>query len=274
MKIKKINIVDSRILNTSVRMIKKNLFGKEYYIAGSYIKKVKEPIYATIYGRKTCILNDGYIWIQMLNIQERFVITMNYDRERRLLQWYFDITKRNFLDESNYPCYEDEYIDVVLNTDGSTQLLDKNELKESLIRHEITQEEYQNCLLLANQVEMFAKENFHTLSDISYMLITYFSNHFDTLMQQERELKREKNKVTILEQKNKIDRTIKSKNQIRNEIKKGLKVKIVLKKDQKTGILTEGIVKDILTSSSVHHRGIKVRLEDGQVGRVQEILEE
>ena len=61
-------------------------------------------------------------------------------------------------------------------------------------------------------------------------------------------------------------------NQIRDNIKPGMRVKIVLKKDQPTGILTEGIVKDILTNSKVHHRGIKVRLEDGQVGRVQEII--
>lgn len=61
-------------------------------------------------------------------------------------------------------------------------------------------------------------------------------------------------------------------NQIRINITPGLRVKIVLKKDQPTGILTEGVVKDILTNSKVHPRGIKVRLEDGQVGRVQEIL--
>ncbi len=61
-------------------------------------------------------------------------------------------------------------------------------------------------------------------------------------------------------------------NQVRDNIKPGIRVKIVLKKDQPTGILTEGIVKDILTNSKVHHRGIKVRLEDGQVGRVQEII--
>lgn len=61
-------------------------------------------------------------------------------------------------------------------------------------------------------------------------------------------------------------------NQIRSNIKPGIKVKIVLKKDQPTGVLTEGIVKDILTNSAVHPRGIKVRLEDGQVGRVQEII--
>ncbi len=58
----------------------------------------------------------------------------------------------------------------------------------------------------------------------------------------------------------------------RFNIKQGLKVNIVLKQDQRSGKLTSGIVKDILTNSPVHPHGIKVRLTDGQVGRVQEIL--
>ncbi len=61
---------------------------------------------------------------------------------------------------------------------------------------------------------------------------------------------------------------------VRANIKPGILVNIVLKKDQRTGELTEGIVKRILTSAPKHHRGIKVMLDDGQVGRVQEILEE
>jgi uncharacterized repeat protein (TIGR03833 family) len=61
---------------------------------------------------------------------------------------------------------------------------------------------------------------------------------------------------------------------IRADIKPGMLVSIVLKKDQKSGIRTEGVVKDLLTSAPKHHRGIKVRLTDGQIGRVQEILEE
>ncbi|MDQ2177118.1 YwbE family protein [Marinifilum sp. D714] len=58
----------------------------------------------------------------------------------------------------------------------------------------------------------------------------------------------------------------------RENIKPGLKVKIVLKEDQRSGKLTEGIVKDLLTNSAIHPHGIKVRLESGQVGRVQEIM--
>lgn len=61
---------------------------------------------------------------------------------------------------------------------------------------------------------------------------------------------------------------------IRKNIHAGLKVNIVLKKDQRTGKLTEGIVKDILTNSPNHPHGIKVRLTNGDVGRVQEILQD
>lgn len=60
--------------------------------------------------------------------------------------------------------------------------------------------------------------------------------------------------------------------QNRNDIHPGLPVAIVLKKDQRSGKLTEGIVKDILTSAPYHSRGIKVRLADGQIGRVHAIL--
>ena len=63
-----------------------------------------------------------------------------------------------------------------------------------------------------------------------------------------------------------------SDNITRSSIEPGDEVLIVLKKDQRTGKLTRGIVKDLLTKSPNHHRGIKVRLEDGQVGRVQKIL--
>ncbi|MEG0542277.1 MAG: YwbE family protein [Angelakisella sp.] len=61
--------------------------------------------------------------------------------------------------------------------------------------------------------------------------------------------------------------------QSRSNIKVGCRVKIVLKADQRTGKLTEGIVARILTNSSTHPHGIKVMLADGQVGRVQEVME-
>lgn len=58
----------------------------------------------------------------------------------------------------------------------------------------------------------------------------------------------------------------------RKNIKPGLQVSIVLKEDQRTGKRTIGIVKDLLTNSPTHPHGIKVRLTDGKVGRVKEII--
>lgn len=60
----------------------------------------------------------------------------------------------------------------------------------------------------------------------------------------------------------------------RGNVKVGQLVNIVLKADQRTGELTEGVVKNILTNSPSHPHGIKVRLESGEVGRVKEILED
>ena len=61
-------------------------------------------------------------------------------------------------------------------------------------------------------------------------------------------------------------------NKKRGDIRPGVKVLVVQKHHQKTGEATEGIVKDILTNSQNHHRGIKVRLQSGIVGRVQKII--
>lgn len=61
--------------------------------------------------------------------------------------------------------------------------------------------------------------------------------------------------------------------QRRDNIAPGAEVNIVLKQDQRTGKLTRGIVKEILTKSATHPHGIKVRLTDGQVGRVKEIIQ-
>ncbi|MBL8021681.1 MAG: YwbE family protein [Leptospirales bacterium] len=61
-------------------------------------------------------------------------------------------------------------------------------------------------------------------------------------------------------------------NPTRSEIKPGQRVRVVQKQHQKSGKLTEGLVKNILTNSPTHPHGIKVRLESGEVGRVKELL--
>ena len=65
---------------------------------------------------------------------------------------------------------------------------------------------------------------------------------------------------------------MKADGRVRGNIARGVEVLVVLKRDQRTGKLTQGKVKDILTRSKNHPRGIKVRLEGGRVGRVQKVI--
>jgi uncharacterized repeat protein (TIGR03833 family) len=58
----------------------------------------------------------------------------------------------------------------------------------------------------------------------------------------------------------------------RSDVQPGMRVEIILKKDQRTGKRTTGVIKDILTSAAYHPRGIKVRMDDGQIGRVQGVF--
>ena len=60
----------------------------------------------------------------------------------------------------------------------------------------------------------------------------------------------------------------------RKDVRPGLTVDIVLKQDQRTGRITRGVVKDVLTKSTYHPHGIKVRLETGEVGRVKDVIDE
>ncbi len=65
---------------------------------------------------------------------------------------------------------------------------------------------------------------------------------------------------------------MKTDGRVRRNVTVGAEVLIVLKRDQRTGRLTRGVVKDILTRSANHPHGIKVRLRDGKIGRVQEVV--
>ena len=71
-----------------------------------------------------------------------------------------------------------------------------------------------------------------------------------------------------------VQREINMNSIARKDIQSGMLVRIVLKQDQRTGRLTEGVVKDLLTKSATHPHGIKVRLEDGRVGRVKELVDQ
>ena len=251
-----------RVEKSYTKLAKTTFEDIDYYISATYFQKIKERKEIQVHDDIVCILDDDYIWLHIIPIGKNYAITVNINREHEVVQWYFDVTYRNFLDSSGLPYYEDLYIDVVLDKSGEISFLDEDELEEAYEKKEITEAQYEFALKEANYLKYILPSNLEQLEKVSKRWLNILLPYF------QKDLEKKESEIV-----DKRGNVIHKKSQFREMIKPGMRVKIVLKKDQPTGILTEGIVQKILTHSPIHHRGIKVMLEDGSVGRVQEIIE-
>lgn len=96
------------------KMIKITRQNIDYYIFAMKVDKIESPIVAKREDREVTILDNGYMYVQILPIKENYSLTMTYDSQGDFIEWYFDITSNNFLDERGMPFYEDLYLDIVL----------------------------------------------------------------------------------------------------------------------------------------------------------------
>lgn len=253
-----------RVEKSYTKLAKTTFEGTYYYVSGTYFEKILEKKIIKVGEKDVCILDDKYIWITIIPIGKNYAITISFDENNNILQWYFDITLENYLDERGMPWFKDLYIDVTYDINGEIKLLDEDELKYALDMHDITSEEYEFAVKEANYIKEILPSYRDKLIKVAYRWLELFSKYF------QKDIKNIDESINLVDNHGNV---INKRNQVRDRIKPGMRVKIVLKKDQKTGILTEGIVKKILTNSKVHHRGIKVMLEDDSVGRVQEIID-
>lgn len=252
-----------RVDKSYTKLAKTTFEGIDYYVAGTYFEKINQRKVIKVDEKDVCILDNGYIWITIIPIGKNYAITMNFDDKGNILQWYFDITLQNYLDDNGIPYFKDLYIDVTYDISGKIDTLDEDELKEALDIQDITIDEYNFAVKEAEYIKSILPNSREILLKVANRWIKLFTKYFVNNKEEKEEINFRDNRGNL----------INKRNQLKKYIKPGIRVKIVLKKDQKTGILTEGIVKTILTNSNVHHRGIKVMLEDGSVGRVQEIID-
>ena len=104
---------------------------------GSVKRKLKAH-----YNPEVCLCDDGYKGIIFLPDNETWCVTAIYNRHNEIVEWYFDMTKENGVDERNIPYFEDLYLDVIVAPDFSVHLIDEDELQEALDEGAITKEEY------------------------------------------------------------------------------------------------------------------------------------
>lgn len=101
------------------------------------ILEVSEP-----FVRRVTLADAGYSWLQLAPAGGHWWLTVMYDPAGTLVQYYFDITWRNFVAESGEPMFEDLYLDVVMQPDGQLRLLDQDELDAARAAGAITADQY------------------------------------------------------------------------------------------------------------------------------------
>ena len=104
-----------------------------------------EPLYVTGFGRRFCVADAHFVWLQHFPQGTHYTMTTMLDAAGRVVQWYFDICEEHGLDEAGVPwwydLYLDVYLDVVVLPTGEAQIFDGDELEAALSAGEVTQED-------------------------------------------------------------------------------------------------------------------------------------
>ncbi|NLO09569.1 MAG: DUF402 domain-containing protein [Clostridiales bacterium] len=125
---------------------------------------------------KTCvtIIDNGYYWLQLAPKNKNYWLTVMYNQECEIVQYYFDMTDGNNILDNGESWFYDMYLDVVILSDGSLFLLDEDELSQALDEKEITKDQYDKAYLTANTIIKKFDGNIDNLTD--------FCNHFFNIL--------------------------------------------------------------------------------------------
>jgi predicted RNA-binding protein associated with RNAse of E/G family len=111
-----------------------------------------KELYVEDGGSPICLSGAGCRWLQYLPMHENWSLTTFYDPAGRIMEWYFDISKGNFMDENGVPCTDDLFLDVVLLADGRSVTLDADELQQALDCGEIGIDDYRKAYRIGDEI--------------------------------------------------------------------------------------------------------------------------
>ncbi|WBW96450.1 DUF402 domain-containing protein [Oceanirhabdus sp. W0125-5] len=122
------------------------------YISLIKINKVKQKITVDYEQSDLCLLDDGYKCLMFLPDDEKWCVSAVYDTSDKIVEWYFDITKENSIDEHGNPFYDDLYLDIAVSPEFKIAILDEDELKEALESGIITKGDYDMAYNTCNKI--------------------------------------------------------------------------------------------------------------------------
>lgn len=143
------------------------------YVAFVKIKDVQNPLIVNDGEKDVCIKDNDYEWIEVYPDNEHYVITIMFDNNDNLIQWYFDIAKEIGI-ENNIPYEDDLYVDIVITPNGRKEILDEEELMDALNKNEITQEDVELVYETVKLIEDKFVNNFSYLTDLTDKFLKMF----------------------------------------------------------------------------------------------------
>jgi predicted RNA-binding protein associated with RNAse of E/G family len=150
------------------KIVRTNEVGLTGYVALIQIDEVHYPGIVGDKGSEVCIADNGYSELSFLPDNENWYLTAIYDNNNDIIEWYFDITRRNSIDENGNPYCDDLYLDCALLPDGQILTFDEDQIKDALINNQITQKDFDMAYDVLNELkdqgilEVSYMENFCT----------------------------------------------------------------------------------------------------------------
>lgn len=173
-------------------MRKKDIFGhftkrKEIVCSCAMRKVADEPLAYTalinflpgckeyhfnVADQRIHLAGKGCKWLVYLPLDEHWSITTFYDTNNEIQEWYFDISKGNFIDEDGMPCIDDIFLDLAILPDGRTITVDADELQDALDKNEITVDDYDHAYRVHNEIIQSKWNDAKMLTALSNQLLS------------------------------------------------------------------------------------------------------
>ncbi|MCE5234448.1 MAG: DUF402 domain-containing protein [Clostridiaceae bacterium] len=133
-----------------------------------------KELYAEDDDPPVCLSGAGFKWLMYLPMCENWCLTAFYGSEGKLLEWYFDISRGNFVDEGGVPCTDDLYLDLVLLPDGRSVTLDADELEAALAQGAIGPEDYRTAYRIRDDILNGEWNDVSMLTELCAELLSLF----------------------------------------------------------------------------------------------------
>ena len=168
-----------RFANTVEGIYTQKRFNEEFfkgYICNIKIQGIKKPLIVNNGISKVCIKDNNYEWFEVYPDNANYAITIMFDDNKNLIEWYFDIAKQVGI-ENGIPYEDDLYLDMVVLPNGHKLIIDEDELTDALNKGEIQQSDVDLAYSTIKYLEETYINNFDRLIDFTNTISNIFKSH-------------------------------------------------------------------------------------------------